>query len=95
MAAYVIADVTVKDQHVYDLYRREVPASLEPYGGRFVVRGGDFEVVEGDWQPRRLVIIAFPDADARRQWYDSEFYQEIAKRRWQAADTNVVFVDGL
>lgn len=95
MPAYLIADVTVTDPETYDRYRRDVPASLEPYGGRFLVRGGAFEVVEGDWRPGRLVIIEFPDADARRRWYESDRYREIVRLRWQAATSNIVFVDGL
>ncbi len=72
MPAYLIADVDVTDAETYDRYRREVPASLEAFGGRFLVRGGDVQVVEGDWQPFRLVILEFPDADTRRRWYESD-----------------------
>jgi uncharacterized protein (DUF1330 family) len=95
MPAYLIADVTVTDPETYDRYRREVPASIAAFGGRFLVRGGASEVVEGDWRPRRLVILEFPDADALRRWYHSDAYQEVAKLRWAAADANIVFADGV
>lgn len=95
MAAYVIADVTVTDPDTYEEYRKGVPASLAAYGGRFLVRGGDVQVIEGGWQPTRMVVLEFPTAEARRQWYDSEIYQRIVSKRWQAAHSNVVFVDGV
>ena len=85
MAAYVIADVEITDPDTYARYREGVPGSLEPFGGRYVVRGGAVQVVEGDWQPHRLVILEFPDAEARRRWYESERYQAIVGDRWAAA----------
>ena len=68
MPAHLIADVHVTDPETYDRYRQEVPASIEACGGRFLVRGGASDVAEGDWRPRRLVIIEFPDAAALRRW---------------------------
>jgi uncharacterized protein (DUF1330 family) len=74
MPAYVIANVTVTDLPAMEEYRKQVPATLAKYGGRFLVRGGGHQTVEGDWKPTRLVVIEFPSlADAQR-WYDSEEY---------------------
>jgi uncharacterized protein (DUF1330 family) len=95
MPAYVIADVTVTDLPAMEEYRKQVPATLAKYGGRFLVRGGAHQAVEGDWKPARLVVIEFPSlADARR-WYDSEEYRAPKALRMRAGRTSVVIVDGV
>ena len=95
MPAYVIADVTVTDPPAMEEYRKQVPATLAKYGGRFLVRGGAHQTVEGDWKPARLVVIEFPSlADARR-WYDSEEYRGPKALRMRAGQTNVLIVDGV
>ncbi len=95
MPAYVIADVTVTDLPAMEEYRKQVPATLAKYGGRFLVRGGAHQAVEGDWKPTRLVVIEFPSlADARR-WYDSEEYRAPKALRMRAGRTSVVIVDGV
>jgi uncharacterized protein (DUF1330 family) len=66
VAAYVVVDVVVKDPVRYDDYRKRVMATLEPYNGRFLVRGGKVEALEGTWKPQRFVILEFPDAAAAR-----------------------------
>ena len=95
MAAYLIANVDVQDQARYDNYRRHVLPTVEAYGGRFLVRAGPFEVVEGDWQPKRLVILEFPDMATAKRWYASPEYQEVVKDRWAATKSQAVFVDGI
>lgn len=77
MAAYVIADVDVLEPGPYKEYQRQVQATLEPYGGRFLVRGGALEPVEGEYRPKRLVVLEFPDVAAARAWYASPAYQAI------------------
>jgi uncharacterized protein (DUF1330 family) len=94
MAAYVIADVEVTDAERYADYRAQVSATLEPFGGRFLVRGGASERLEGDWLPARLVIIEFPSVDAARRWYDSPEYQAILGIRLDAATARLIIVDG-
>ena len=95
MPAYVIADVTVTDPPAMEEYRKHVPATLAKYGGRFLVRGGAHQTVEGDWKPARLVVIEFPSlADAQR-WYDSEEYRGPKALRMRAGRTNVLIVDGV
>jgi len=95
MPAYVLADVTVTDLPAMEEYRQQVPATLAKYGGRFLVRGGAHQTVEGDWKPTRLVVIEFPSlADARR-WYDSEEYRAPKALRMRAGRTSVVIVDGV
>jgi uncharacterized protein (DUF1330 family) len=95
MAAYIIADVTVTDPATMDEYRKLVPATLTPYGGRFVVRGGAHRTVEGDWKPNRLVVLEFPSMEHARRWYDSEEYRVPKAMRLRAGRTNLVLVEGL
>ena len=95
MAAYVIASIDVTDPDVYAEYRAQVPATIEQYGGRFVVRGGDKEVLEGSWDPPRIVVLEFPDADAARRWHYSEEYSPLIELRQRASNGHLVLVDGV
>src|SRR3954470_13021232 len=71
------------------------PATIEAYGGRYLVRGGEHEVVEGDWNPERIVVVEFPSVERAREWYRSPEYQEIAPMRQRAAPSRVVLVQGV
>jgi uncharacterized protein (DUF1330 family) len=95
VAAYIIADVTVTDPAAMEEYRKRVPATLAPYGGRFIVRGGAHQTVEGDWKPNRLVVLEFPSLEQAKRWYDSEEYREPKAMRLRAGRTHLVIVDGL
>jgi uncharacterized protein (DUF1330 family) len=95
MAAYIIADVTVTDPATMDEYRKQVPATVAKYGGRFLVRGGAHQTLEGDWKPNRLVILEFPTMEAARRWYDSEEYREPKALRFKAGRTHLVMVEGV
>jgi uncharacterized protein (DUF1330 family) len=92
--AYVIAAETVNDPAMFDLYRRQVPATLVPFGGQFVVRGESFTVLEGEWPHPRVVIIAFPSRTAAEGWYKSAEYQEIISLRHKSSVGNLIIVDG-
>jgi uncharacterized protein (DUF1330 family) len=94
MPAYVIVDLTVTDLPTMEEYRERVPATLTPYGGRFLVRGGTHHTVEGDWKPNRLVVLEFPSMDHAKRWYDSEEYREPLAMRLRAGRTNLVMIDG-
>jgi uncharacterized protein (DUF1330 family) len=95
MPAYLILDIHVKDPKEYAAYRERSPATLEAYGGRYLVRGGEHEVVEGDWEPERIVVVEFPSVERAREWYRSPEYQEIAGMRKRAAPSQVVLVQGV
>ncbi|MCH8820489.1 MAG: DUF1330 domain-containing protein [Acidobacteria bacterium] len=96
MSAYCIFDITqVVDEEKLGEYRQRVGATVEQYGGRYVVRGGEFEVVEGDWHPVRLVVLEFPSLEKARQWYNSEDYRELKELRLAATHSNAVIVEGL
>jgi uncharacterized protein (DUF1330 family) len=94
MKAYVIAAETVKDPAMFDEYRRIVPATVAPFGGQFVARGGNLSVVEGEWPHPRLVIIEFPSRAAAESWYKSADYQKIISLRHKSSVGNLIIVDG-
>ena len=95
MAAYVIADVEVTDPAGYDEYRKGVPATIAAYGGRYLARGGAVQVLEGDWIPRRAVILEFPSLERARAWYDSPEYRPLREMRARASDSRLVIIDGV
>jgi uncharacterized protein (DUF1330 family) len=95
MVAYVIVDLDVKDAAGYDSYRREVPATLAKYGGRFLVRGGASEVLEGSWAPKRVVVLEFPSMDALKRWYHSEEYKPLIKLRQAHSSGDLIAVEGV
>jgi uncharacterized protein (DUF1330 family) len=94
MPAYFIVDVSIKDQDTYETYKTQVPPIVKEYGGRFLVRGGKTDTVEGDWRPSRLVVLQFADAAAARRFYDSKEYQAIIEFRHRAASTRMILVEG-
>jgi uncharacterized protein (DUF1330 family) len=95
MPAYVIAETDVTDPERYEQYKAASPAAIAAGGGRFLVRGGELAILEGDWQPTRLVLLEFEDLAAAKRWYESEAYQEAKKLREGAAQLRVVAVQGV
>src|SRR5215475_11822965 len=75
-------------------YLRRIDATLAPFGGRFIVHGGEVEVLEGSW-PGHLIVIEFPDRGQASAWYSSDAYQEIVALRTDNSDSDVVMVDGV
>jgi uncharacterized protein (DUF1330 family) len=94
MKAYVIAVETVNDQAMFDVYRKEVPGTLVPFGGNFIARGGHLTALEGEWPHPRLVIIEFPSRAAAEAWYRSDEYNKIISLRHKSSVGNLVIVDG-
>jgi uncharacterized protein (DUF1330 family) len=94
MPAYVIIETDVTDPERYEQYKAASPAAVAAGGGRFLVRGGEFVVLEGDWQPSRLVMLEFEDLEAAKRWYESDAYQEVKKLREGAAGFHAVAVQG-
>lgn len=95
MAAYVIADVEVLDPAGFEDYRARVPATIAQYGGRYLVRGGATEAKEGDWSPRRLIVLEFASLARAREWYGSPEYRPLIPLRERAAKTRLVFAEGV
>lgn len=90
MPALLIADVDIKDPEAYSQYRSANPDIVKKFGGRYVAVGGIARVIEGDWNPRRTIIIEFPDLAAVDAFYDSPEYCELRKIRWGSAETRLV-----
>ena len=95
MAGYLVAQVRIRDAAMYERYREAVPALVDRFGGRFRIRGGAIEVLEGDWPAPRLVVIEFPSTAAARQFYESPEYQKILPLRTGASNGTVAIVDGV
>ncbi len=90
MSALLVADIDVRDAAAYARYRTANPEIVRKFGGRYLAVGGEVRVLEGDWLPRRTVIIEFPDIAAIQAFYESPEYAEIRGIRWQSADTRLV-----
>ena len=95
MAAYVLVDIEVTDAEPYDEYRRQVPPIVEKYGGKYLVRGGDLQTIEGDWSPRRLVVLEFPSVERAKEFYDSEDYRPLRELRLNSTNSKMVLVEGV
>lgn len=94
MAAYVIADVDVTDPAKYEDYKKLTPGAVAKHGGRFLARGGQSVVLEGNWRPGRVVVIEFPTLEQARNFYTSVEYTAARRARAGAAKMNMVVVDG-
>lgn len=94
MPAYVIAEVEVTNPAGYETYRPLAGASVARYGGKFIVRGGSAELIEGTPPPARMVVIEFADIDAAKRWYNSPEYQEALKVRLANSRGRVLLVEG-
>jgi len=92
--AYVIAEVDVTDPTTFQKYAGKVPATLAPFGGHDLVRGGKTQAVEGE-APKRIVVIAFDSMEKARGWYDSPAYEEIKPLRQSAAKTRLYIAEGV
>ncbi len=95
MPAYVIVETDVTDPEQYEQYKAASSAAVAAGGGRFLVRGGELAVLEGDWRPSRLVVLEFEDLAAAKRWYESEVYQEVRQLREGAAHLHMVAVQGV
>ena len=94
MSAYLIAMETVHDEAMFAEYRKQVVATVEAFGGRFVARGGKLTVLEGEWRHPRTVIIEFPSRESAEGWYKSADYQKIIGLRLKSTSGNLVILDG-
>jgi uncharacterized protein (DUF1330 family) len=95
VAAFVIANVTIEDPVRYEDYKRMVPGTLAAFGGRFIARGGQIDVLEGDWKPNRLVILEFPSVERARAWWNSPEYAEARALRQATSTGTLLIVEGL
>jgi len=95
MSAYVVVDIHVKDPERYEEYKQKAAPSVTAFGGRYLVRGGKCQSLEGGkWMPNRFVILEFPSAERAREWWGSELYAPIKKIRHATAATEMILVEG-
>ena len=95
MPAYVLAEIEITNPEGYKEYTTHVPATIAKYGGRFVVRGGKAQVLEGEWPERRRVLIEFPTVDAARKWFDSPEYEKPKALRQANSKGRLLLLEGI
>ena len=95
MPAYLVGNVTVQDAEGFAEYSKRVPEVVERYGCTFRARGGRVEVLEGSWEPKRVVLVEFDSFEQAKLWHESEEYQALADIRRRCAETELVLVEGL
>jgi len=95
MKGYVIVDIEILDQGKFQNYRQMAAASIELYGGRYIVRGGSIQALEGDWRPERLTIIEFESVEKAKAWYDSPEYAPAKQIRQEASRLKILIVEGI
>jgi len=94
MVGYLIAEVEITDPATYEEYRKRVPGIIAQYGGKYLVRGGAVERKEGDWEPKRLVVLEFPTVAQARKFYHSPEYAPLLALRHKAARSKLLLVEG-
>ncbi len=94
MPAYIIADVDVQNPEAFEAYKQPTAASIARYGGRFLVQSSSHEVLEGTWNPRRLVVLEFPTIEVAKRWYASEKYGEAKALRLKYAVSSLLLAEG-
>jgi uncharacterized protein (DUF1330 family) len=94
MAAYVIVEIEVTDPVGYEEYKKQAAATVHKYGGKYIVRGGKTEVLEGNWKPKRIVILEFPTMERGKEWLNCEEYREPRKLRHATSKTNMLVIEG-
>jgi uncharacterized protein (DUF1330 family) len=95
MPSYIVVEISITDPDAYEHYKALAPQSIARYGGRYLVRGAPAEVLEGSWQPPRLVILEFPSREQARAWWDSPEYGPAKLIRQACASSEMLLVDGV
>lgn len=94
MAGYLIAEIEVHDPALFEEYRKQVPATIARYGGKYLARGGATDTIEGGWAPARVVVLEFPSLEQARKWYHSAEYKPLLAMRLKAAKSRAILVEG-
>ncbi|MBD0298336.1 MAG: DUF1330 domain-containing protein [Flavisolibacter sp.] len=94
MPAFVIVDVQIDEPEEYEEYKKLTPASIAAYEGKFIVRGGKTETLEGSWQPQRMVVLQFPSVERAKEWWHSTEYAAAKAIRQRTAHTKMIVVEG-
>lgn len=94
MPAYVIVEIEVHNEDQYTEYKKLTPASIAAYKGKFIVRGGQSEALEGNWNPQRIVVLEFPDKTSANAWWNSKEYGPAKEIRQRSASTKMLLIEG-
>jgi uncharacterized protein (DUF1330 family) len=94
MSAYIIVEIEITDPVGYEEYKKQAAATVHKHGGKYIVRGGETEVLEGDWKPKRIVVLQFESMKRAKEWLNCEEYRELRKMRHRTAKTNMIVVEG-
>jgi len=95
MPAYVIIEIKVNDPVKFEDYKKKGPPTIAAYDGKYLVRGGAVETLDGTWAPERIVVLEFPSMARAREWYNSELYAEAIQLRHASATSQFILVEGL
>jgi uncharacterized protein (DUF1330 family) len=95
MPAYIVSRVRILNAEAMQRYMREAPATVAAFGGRYLVRGGDVQALEGAWEHERMVVVEFPDKDAALAWYQSDVYRPLRELRQANAEVVILLADGV
>lgn len=95
MPAYVVVEIEVTDPETYEEYKQKAPPSIAHYGGRYIIRGGKAEVLEGSWSPKRFVMLEFASVQHAKDWWNSPEYAEAKELRQRSSRTDMFVVEGL
>ena len=95
MPAYVIVEIEATDPVGYEEYKKQAAATVHQYGGKYIVRGGTCETLEGDWKPKRIVVLQFDTIGRAKEWFNSAEYIEPRKLRHRTAKTRMILVEGM
>jgi uncharacterized protein (DUF1330 family) len=95
MPAYIIVEIEITDPVGYEEYKKQAAATVKQYGGKYIVRGGACETLEGDWNPKRIVVLQFDNMEGAKAWLSSPEYVEPRKQRHRTAKTRMILVEGM
>jgi uncharacterized protein (DUF1330 family) len=95
MCAYVIVEIDIVDPAGYEEYKQLASATVEKYGGKYIIRGGAVETLEGDWNPKRIVVLQFDSIQRAKEWLNCDEYREPRKMRHRTARTRMIVVEGV
>ena len=95
MPAYIIVEIEITDPVGYEEYKKRAGATVAQYGGKYIVRGGACETLEGDWKPKRIVVLQFENMEGAKAWLNCPEYAEPRKLRHRTAQTRMILVEGL
>ena len=95
MSAYVIVEIDIVDPTGYEEYKKRAGATVEKHGGKYIVRGGAVETLEGNWKPNRIVVLKFDSVRRAKEWLNCEEYREPRNMRHRTARTKMIVVEGV